>query len=346
MRLALVQEMSWKVGGKSPLITAVADELEKYLAKKNYGSGIRMFIVGVICMEDPHDPLHPVRRPKYLEKDREFYCDIKLDFEAFFNADMKTSKMLLATAILNSVRAIQGRRIADFDLPRFVQDLQSFLAERGWLLPGMDTDVDSGVLSGTTDSHPGNGVSTPSTPLVECRFWSFIDKSRAMTAPDVDTQRQCEHVSELLAAMSEEVIVGFELTLRSLIRKANHFKVMAACKICEGHVSDDSYLYFRAGLVSFGRDVYYAALEDPDVCAEALVLNTEGEDVLYIADNAFIKKFGEDTDKPLPRDLAIDYLNYDFDLDEPTGEDWTEEELPQKYPRLWELAKDRQNRMS
>lgn len=183
------------------------------------------------------------------------------------------------------------------------------------------------------------GLALP-PPLAEDIFWSVIDESRATIAPYGDIPQQCKLASKILSTKSEDQIVGFELTLRDLIRQANHFNVMAACKMCEGSVSDDSYLYFRAGLVSLGRAVYYAAIEDPDTCAEALLLNNEGEDVLYIADNAFLRRFGDGTDKPLPRDLANDYYNYDLELEEPAGEDWTQEELPRRYPRLWRATKD------
>ena len=350
---------------KSRLVTAVSHELQEYFAKQYYGPGIDMFFVGVICIDAEFEPFHQVRPPKYSNRDLEFEYDIKLDFESFLNADEEQARRILGTAVLDSVKAIKGKKIGDFDLPRFEEDLRNFLDERGWLLPVTDARVDSAdgpvagdrplwVLHGTdtrmdsanrpaAEDHPLEGdESTPSAPLMEDTFWSIIDKSRAMMTGGVDTERQCTFAADILSAMPGDQIVGFELTLRDLIRRANHFKVMAACKICEDYVSDDNYLYFRAGLISLGRDVYYGTLEDPDACAEVLVFNTEGEDVLYIADNAFLKRFGNDTDKTLPRDLASDYYNYDLELDEPAGEDWTEEELPRKYPRLWQLAHSRQ----
>ena len=323
------------------ILTSTSDALAEYFAPRQYGSALGTIAVGILCVEKEFEPQFPgttrfIRRQKLLE------YDVKLDLESFRNADEDEARRILGSAILNSLSVIEGMRIGHFDLCKFEEDLRGFLDRRGWLF-GTEARV-------STRRAPENTVQSPDTcgcklpmPLAEELFWSVIDESRVTDAPCVEIPQQCELVSEILSAMSEDQIIGFELTLRDLLRRANHFNVMAACKICEGYVSDDSYLYFRAGLVSLGREVYYAVIEDPDACAEVLVLNTEGEDVLYIADSAFAKKFGEDTDKSLPRDLANEYYNYDFEMEEPAGKDWTEEELPHRYPCLWQAAKNKRS---
>lgn len=343
MKFAFVEELSWRLQGeKSSLITAISNELEKFFSEREYGYSVKMFLICIICMENPNDPFHPVRLPRYSKKHKEFGYDLKLDFEMFFNADMNQARKILATAVLNSVKAMRVKKIRDFDLLRFEEDLRNFLDERGWLLSRKETDLYSENLSAMEVGCFEDDKSELPSPLSEDTFWSIIDESIVKMGSEIDIERQCEFISDVLSIKSEDQIIGFELTLRDLIRSANHFNVMAACKICESYVSDDNYLYFRAGLISFGRDIYYVTLKDPDSCSEALILNIDGEYVMYIADNAFMKKFGDDTDKPLPRDLAINYYNYDLDMDEPAGEDWTEEELPHRYPRLWQAAKNKQ----
>jgi hypothetical protein len=342
MEFAFGQILSFRLEGKIPILTSMSDELADCFAEQRYGSVIDRIVVGVVCVEQEFESRFEVRT-RFTRREKLLEHGVKLDLEALLSAGEEEARRILGSAILNSLGNIESKKIGDFDLSRFERDLRRFLGERGWLLPGTDANVNSGVLSVTADSHPEDDESESPVPLAEDTFWSIIDRSRAMTFPEIDTQRQCASASELLAALPEEEIVGFELTLRDLIRTANHFKVMAACKICEEYVGDDNYLYFRAGLVSLGRDVYYGTLEDPDACAESLLLNTNGEEVLYIADHAFTKKFGDDTDKPLPRDIAGDYYNYDLAMEEPAGEDWTEEELPHKYPRLWQAARDRRS---
>jgi hypothetical protein len=343
MIFALTQEISWRLEDKSRMMTEFSDAMEGHFARREYGSAIKTFLIGMIIVEAESEPFHPVGGPRHSKKDKVFTYDLKLDFRTFLNTDMNAARRIIGTAILNSVKAFEGQQIGDFDLVRFEGDLQSFLAERGWLLSGTDICAESDGSLLADGSHLDNNEFEILTPLPEDFFWPIIKESNRMTDSDLDTERQCEFATEILSAMPEDQIIGFELTLRDLLRRANHFNVMAACKICEGHVSDDNYLYFRAGLVSFGHEVYYAAIENPDACAELLVLNTDGEYVLYIADDAFKKKFGEDSNKALPRDLAGKYFNYDLDLEEPSGEDWTEEELPRRYPRLWQAAKGRRS---
>jgi hypothetical protein len=320
------------------ILTSTSDALAEFFAPRQYGSALGTIAVGIICVEKEFEPQFPgttrfIRSQKLLE------YDIKLDLESFRNADDSEARRILGSAILNSLSVMEGMKLGDFDLYRFAEDLRGFLERRGWLF-GTEAGVRPHRIPENTVGSLDTSEGELPVPLAEDSFWSIIDESRAKSAPYVDIPQQCESISEILSPKSEDQIVAFELTLRDLIRQANHFNVMAACKICEGHVSDDNYLYFRAGLISFGRDIYYGALEDPDACAEALALNTKGESVLYTADNALLKKFGRDTDKTLPRERASEYYNYDLGMEEPAGEDWTEEELPHKYPRLWQAAKE------
>jgi len=321
------------------ILTSTSDALAEYFTPRQYGSAVGAIIVGIICVEREFDPhIKPARR--FIRNQKLLEYTVKLDLEPFRNADEDEARRILGSAILNSLAVIEGLNIGDFDLCRFEEDPRGFLDRRGWLF-GTEARVNPDrTLENTVESLDTCGCELP-MPLAEELFWSVIDESRAANAPYVEIPQQCELVSAILSAMSEDQIIGFELTLRDLLQRANHFNVMAACKICEGFVSDDNYLYFRAGLVSFGREVYYAAIENPDACAEVLVRNTEGECLLYVADSAFIKKFGEDTDKSLPRDFASEYFDYDLEMEEPAGEDWTAEELPQRYPRLWQVAENK-----
>ncbi len=326
------------------VLTSASDALAEYFAPRQYGAAVGTIVVGIICVQEEFEPhIKPITRIIRSQKLLEY--SVKLDLESFRNADDSEARCILGSTILNSLGLIEEMKIADFDLCKFEEDLRGFLDQRGWILGAQaEANTDEAI------KNPAEPLDTCEhqlpAPLPEAVFWSLIDESRALIAPSVDIPRQCELAGNILASKSERQIVAFELTLRDLIRRANHFKVMAACKICEGYVSDDNYLYFRAGLVFFGRDIYYGALEDPDAFAEVLVLNTGGEEVLYIADNAFIRRFTEETDRPLPRDLASDYYDYDLDLEEPAGEDWTEEELPELYPRLWRLARGRRDQQT
>ena len=133
-------------------------------------------------------------------------------------------------------------------------------------------------------------------------------------------------------------IIEFECLLRQRILAADDFKVMAAQKIIQGSVSDDSYLYFRCWLIGKGEHAFTKALHNHDSLAD---IDTQGEypdfeSLLYVATQAYHHKTGkQEEDESFPRDMAIERgLTYDFET-ETKGEDWTEEQLPTLLPNLW-----------
>jgi Protein of unknown function (DUF4240) len=172
----------------------------------------------------------------------------------------------------------------------------------------------------------------------EIVFWEIIEQSREESQ---DFTHQIKILTNKLAYLNENCIIEFEYRFREAILKSAHYNVMAAVKIINGFVSDDSFLYFRCRLIAEGKELFNKSIENPEVIAETPIQELEfsGEDMLYVADNAFLQKFGEETEKALPKDIAFVYLNYDEEEDI-KGEDWKEEELPMKYPKLWKRYKN------
>lgn len=166
----------------------------------------------------------------------------------------------------------------------------------------------------------------------ELSFWKIIEQTKEKRR---DFSHQIELITSSLVALEENHIIEFEYRLREILDSSAYYSLMAAAKIVTGFVSDDSFLYFRCRLIAEGKKFFYNAIENPDIIEKRDIqdLEYDGEDMLYVADNAFILKFGENTDKELPRDIAMDYLDYN-NLQGIKGEDWVEEELPFKYPNL------------
>ncbi len=169
-------------------------------------------------------------------------------------------------------------------------------------------------------------------------FWEIIEQSKEESE---NFSHQVKLLISKLSQLEESRIISFEYRLREVISELARYNIMAVAKIVNDYVSDDSFLYFRCRLIAEGKEFLYKVIENPDIIAEYDIQDLElgGEEMLYIADHAFIKKFGEDTEKELPRDVAFDYLNYDG-FEEIKGEDWKEEDLPVKYPELWNRYKE------
>jgi hypothetical protein len=174
--------------------------------------------------------------------------------------------------------------------------------------------------------------------MKEIVFWELIEQSKEDSQ---DFSHQIELLITKLSSLNENQIIEFEYRFREALSESARYNIMAAAKIINDYVSDDSFLYFRCRLIAEGKELFYKAIENPEVIAENNIQEIEfgGEEMLSVTDQAFFKKLGEDTEKELPRDIAFDYLNYD-EGEEIKGEDWKEEELPFKYPKLWKRYKN------
>jgi hypothetical protein len=171
----------------------------------------------------------------------------------------------------------------------------------------------------------------------EQEFWKIIDY--AFSKSDGNTKLEAQIITPKLTAYKPEEIINFEIILCDKLIKANDFKIIAADKIIDGSVSDDSFLYFRCWLIGLGQKTYTQTLENPDYLAQIVEKGVEPdfESLLYISTEAFRNKTGKNKeDDTFPRNVAYKKgLNYDFGGPPTTGKDWKENELPKLYPKLW-----------
>jgi hypothetical protein len=167
-------------------------------------------------------------------------------------------------------------------------------------------------------------------------FWRVIDFAHQQAKGNEQVFENL--LIKNLSHYSPEGIIEFECLLEQQLLDADDFKIMAAQKIIEGSVTDDSYLYFRCWLISQGKGMFEEALRNPDSLAS---IDTEGtvaefEPLLYVATQAYKNKTGKkEEDASFPRGVASARgLNYDSATGT-KGKDWTEEQLPTLLPKLW-----------
>ena len=90
-----------------------------------------------------------------------------------------------------------------------------------------------------------------------------------------------------------------------------------------GGCSDDAFEYFRAWLILQGRVAFTAVMDDPAAFDRFYSgLDPQCEWLLYAAGEAYENKKGEPMKAPAPPQCVL------------TGTEWTEEELPERYPEL------------
>ena len=171
------------------------------------------------------------------------------------------------------------------------------------------------------------------SPMPADEFWRIIDHA-ARADHDPDAHVQALHT--LLAELSLDDLVAFEVAFRRYLNNAYTWDLWGAAFVIHGGCSDDGFEYFRRWLVSRGRQVYGTALANPDSLAE---LNAqpgpdgvwEFEDIYYVAAEVFREKggVGDIRDQSEP----------EAGLGEsgPSGETFEddEEHLARRYPKLW-----------
>lgn len=170
-------------------------------------------------------------------------------------------------------------------------------------------------------------------------FWPLIEGARS--ASGGHCARQVDALAQALRGHSPQEILDFRKILGELLDRAYRYELWAAAYLINGGCSDDGLVYFLGWLIAQGRDVYQAALEDPDsLVSHPLVASLDArygslwcEQLLSVADRAYETVTGhEPPAEPNAEVAAADDsarpIGEDFDFDDP-------EQMRRRYPRLW-----------
>ncbi|WP_034264972.1 DUF4240 domain-containing protein [Actinospica robiniae] len=183
-------------------------------------------------------------------------------------------------------------------------------------------------------------------------FWTLIEAARAQATNTVDDDGKAvaSYLTERLAATSELTIFEFEQHFEILDSALYRWDVWAAATLINGGCSDDSFMDFRAAVITQGREWYERIAQNPDELADHPDVRAVAagdrksalfqEAVNYVSAHAYDQITDDDTDM---RDF---YEAYDAfigeDVPEPTdlGEEFDFDDAVQmraKLPRLAEL---------
>jgi hypothetical protein len=149
------------------------------------------------------------------------------------------------------------------------------------------------------------------------QFWSIIQSVDAPSAL---------HAS--LNALSEDDLLDFERLHAARMDEAYDWGLWGAAYVINGGCSDDAFEYFRSYLISRGRHIFERALADPDSLAE-VALDGEDDWEDWMSPTMYVVHARTGTyafvGPPDPRLVR---------RHEPSGEPWTEDDLPRRFPRL------------
>ncbi|HZV01390.1 MAG TPA: DUF4240 domain-containing protein [Planctomycetota bacterium] len=174
----------------------------------------------------------------------------------------------------------------------------------------------------TTRSSSGNRASSQRD---DATLWAIMERigGECGGGTAADLSRACEAFRAELEPLDDETLTAVVRAFDVAMSRAYTWDLRGAAYVIHGGCSTDSFWDFRAGLVSLGRDVFERSLRDPDSLVEI-------EDV---RNRTLFEGFPN-----VPHEvLESRGLRVPGTTQHPRrlkGRAWSEEELPEKYPRL------------
>ena len=159
-------------------------------------------------------------------------------------------------------------------------------------------------------------------------FWSIVGQAHA-GAPS-NMEEKCRLLAAELRRWPCEEIVSFGNHFSDLFFRAYSWELWAvAYMIKKGGCSDDSFMDFRATLISLGREAYEAGLRDADSLAQFDIDPAWAtyEGYQYVASRVYEAKCGANL-------YAQRKAQGTRHPQKPTGRDWQDWDLHERYPRV------------
>ena len=174
------------------------------------------------------------------------------------------------------------------------------------------------------------------TEINKDTFWKLIDQGREQCSQDVYALAQW--LESRLMEMGPEQALNFDYVAHAYRAAAyKHGLWSAASILCDG-CTDDGFTDFRGWLIAQGRDVYMAALKDPDSLAD---VPTDGdcccETFCYVGSYAYEELTGRDINQDFDPDISralTEQIKPDIVYGDGIGYPYTWSEVAVYLPRL------------
>ena len=154
------------------------------------------------------------------------------------------------------------------------------------------------------------------------QFWQFIDAVKVKAG--ADTEAREDALRAVLGSLGPAELQSFQNHYDQLIALSYRWDLWAAAYIINGGCSDDGFRYFRDWLISEGRNVFEAALKDPDSLADLPHVDpAELESFGYVALDLHEEKGAGAMKRALSGEGG-----------DPAGEPWEEDAVGDLLPRL------------
>lgn len=133
-------------------------------------------------------------------------------------------------------------------------------------------------------------------------FWGLVEDARASVDDTVaDPDGVADALTKALGAARTEEIVGFGSVLARLQVESYRWDLWAAAYLINSGATEDGFDSFRGWLIAQGREVWDAAMADPDSLADVVDEDRpegfegfDGEGMLHVGSHAYKNVTGDD----------------------------------------------------
>jgi hypothetical protein len=161
----------------------------------------------------------------------------------------------------------------------------------------------------------------------EKRFWKIVAK--ACRSDSREAEEWAERLQAELERLEPDEIIEWNHIFDQLAAQAYTVDLWGAAYLINGGASDDGFYYFRCWLIGMGREVYEAAVANPDSLADAVVQGIDAAAEIYAAAHqAWMAVTGwPDTDPYPARNERAELRREDWNFDD-------DAEVRRRLPRL------------
>lgn len=165
-------------------------------------------------------------------------------------------------------------------------------------------------------------------------FWQFVNECGASPAADANTFVTAWKAT--INRLSPDELVELNSALANNLRRACTWDLWGIAYIMNGGCTDSGFLYFRQWLISRGRALFEAALQNPDELASLTPPNLHSPLEIAELDLALGDLWEEKTGID-QFDTRRGFPDEDVDLQEPAGQKWNEDAIcmSSRFPKCW-----------
>ncbi|MBB6565797.1 DUF4240 domain-containing protein [Kribbella sandramycini] len=133
-------------------------------------------------------------------------------------------------------------------------------------------------------------------------FWGLVEGARGEVDDSAaDPDGVADALTRVLGGLGAEEIAGFGVELAGLLAESYRWDLWAAAYLINGGGSEDGFDSFRGWLVAQGREVWEAAMAEPDSLADVVDEDRpegfegfDGEGMLHVGSHAYKNVTGDD----------------------------------------------------